>query len=454
MERLSPAAAEPRLLEVLRTLRDAGHEAWVVGGAVRDLLLGREVHEWDLACSARAEQVVRLFPRVIATGLQHGTVTVLHERLPVEVTTYRGAGAYAGGQPREVESVGTIEEDLVHRDLTINALAWDPLGGRFLDPTGGVEDLRCKRVRAAGDPTARFDEDPLRTLRAVRFASVLGFRLERSTRRAIPPFLPRFAAVAVERVRNELEKMLVGPHPRYGIELMRRTGLLAHVVPELLEGFGMRQNRWHRYDVYHHALRSLDAAPPRLAVRLAALLHDVDKPRCAAPSPKEPGAHTFYNHEVSGAERAKEILLRLRFPTRLAEEVALLVREHQFVYTDDWSDGAVRRMLARVGRERIDDLLAVREADVRGRGRYVEEGLENVRALRERVRRLEEKELALDVKDLALGGREVMEALGEGPSPRIGAAMRWLLGQVLENPSVNTPEGLRALLQRWEGEGA
>jgi putative nucleotidyltransferase with HDIG domain len=212
----------------------------------------------------------------------------------------------------------------------------------------------------------------------------------------------------------------------------------------------MRQNRWHRYDVYHHVLRSVDAAPPRLAVRLAALLHDIDKPRTAAPSLKAPGETTFYNHEVSGAGRAKEILQRLRFPGRLCDEVTLLVREHQFVYADDWSDGAVRRMLSRVGRASIDDLLAVREADIRGRGFYLEEGLENVRALERRVRTLEEKELALDVKDLALGGRDVMEALGEGPSPRIGEAMRWLLARVLDEPACNTPEGLRALLAEWK----
>lgn len=449
MEALRRDVVDGRVLEVLRTLGAAGHEAFVVGGAVRDLLLGRAIHEYDLASAARAEEVARLFPRVIATGLQHGTVTVLQDGLPVEVTTYRGAGAYAGGQPRAVESVGTIEEDLAHRDLTVNALAWDPHGGAFHDPFDGVNDLRCRRIRAVGDPAARFGEDPLRTMRAVRFASVLGFRLERPTRSAIPHFLDRFERVAVERIRHEMQKILLGDRPRYGIELLRRTGLLQRILPELLEGLGMRQNRWHRYDVYHHVLRTVDAAPPRLTVRLAALLHDIDKPRTAAPSPKAPGENTFYNHEVSGADRAREIMLRLRFSGRICDEATLLVREHQFVYADDWGDGAVRRMLSRVGRDRIDDLIAVREADVRGRGFFVEEGLENLRALERRVRALEEKALALEVKDLALGGREVMEALGEGPSPRIGSAMRWLLSQVLEEPGRNTPEGLKELLARW-----
>jgi poly(A) polymerase/tRNA nucleotidyltransferase (CCA-adding enzyme) len=301
-----------------------------------------------------------------------------------------------------------------------------------------------------GDPAARFDEDPLRTMRAVRFASVLGFVLDRPTRRAIPAFLDRLAAVAVERIRHELQQLLLGDRPRYGLELLRRTGILATILPELLEGFGMRQNRWHRYDVYHHVLRVVEASPPRLELRLAALLHDVDKPRTAAPSKKRPGETTFYNHEVSGAERSRAILERLRFPGRAIDRVVLLVREHQFVYDDAWSDAAVRRMLARVGRENVDDLLALREADVRGRGRRVEEGLENVRALARRIRALEAQALALDVRDLAVGGREVMEVLGEGPSPRIGEAMRWLLGKVLDEPSRNTPSELRRLLGDWK----
>lgn len=441
MERLNADRVDPRVLHVLRTLADAGHEAWIVGGAVRDLLLGGVPAEWDLACDAPAEAIAGLFPRVVETGLAHGTVTVVHERLAVEVTTFRGP---AGAATRR------IEVDLAHRDLTVNAIAWDPLRGVVLDPCGGRADLQARCIRAVGDAAARFDEDPVRTLRAVRFASTLGFRLERRTRRAIPAFLDRLEAVAVERIRQELQKLLLGSRPRYGVELLRRTGILARILPELLEGLGLRQNRWHRYDVYHHVLHVLEAAPPVLEVRLAALLHDIDKPRTAAPSRKHPGERTFYNHEASGAERARAILERLRFPNRVVDTVVLLVREHQFVYDDTWSDAAVRRMLARVGRENFDALLALREADVRGRGRRVEEGLENVRALGRRVRALRERELALDVKDLALDGREVMEILGEGPSPRIGEAMRFLLGRVLEEPSVNEPDTLRTLLLGWK----
>lgn len=422
------------IVDVLTRLRSHGHEAFLVGGAVRDRLLGRETHEYDLAANARPEAIAALFPRVIETGLQHGTVTVVHGGVPLEITTYRGA-------------VDTIEADLAHRDFTVNAMAFDPIGGRFLDLFGGVEDLRSRRIRAVGVPAERLAEDPLRAMRAARFASVLGFRLSREVRAAIPSIHHRFPSIAVERIQRELTKILVGPRPRYGIELLRRTGLLAFILPELLEGFGMRQNRWHRYDVYHHVLRCVDAAEPSLPVRLATLLHDIDKPVTAAP--KDDGQLSFYNHEVSGAERAKAIAQRLRYPNKVIDQVAILVREHQFVYSDEWSDGAVRRMMSRVGSENLAPLLAVRRADIVGRGRFVDEGLENVDALERRIASLQEKAVALSTRDLALGGREVMEILGIGPSPRVGQAMGHLLSLVLDDPSKNTLETLSEALQAW-----
>ncbi len=441
------AIPEPVRL-VLEGLARLGQAAFIVGGAVRDPFLGKAPHEWDVATSALPEEVVGAFPKVVPTGLQHGTVTVVVDHHPIEVTTFRGEGAYQDGRrPTSVTFLRDVREDLARRDFTVNALAWDPVRGLFEDPFGGVADLRAKTIRAVGDARVRFGEDGLRIMRAARFASVLGFRLERATRRAIPGALATFEKVAVERVQAELTKILVGPRPRYGFELLRRTGVLGRVLPELLEGFGMRQNRWHRYDVYHHVLRSVDAAPPRLGVRLATLLHDVDKPRTAAPRPGgEPWEKTFYDHERSGAERAREICLRLRYPNKLADEVAVLVREHQFVYSDEWSDGAVRRMLARVGEERWEALLAVRVADTRGRGRAVEEGLAEHERLAERVRRLVAARPALTARDLALRGQEVMEALGTGPGPQVGEAVKWLVEQVLDDPSRNTREGLLALL--------
>lgn len=435
------APPEP-LLKIFRRLQQRGHEAWLVGGAVRDLLLGLEPAEFDIATSARPEEVVSAFGRVIETGLAHGTVTVVEDGLACELTSYRAGRAYAeeGGA-----FVSSIEEDLAMRDFTVNAMAFDLLALRFLDPHGGGADLSERCIRAVGDPRARFEEDPLRPMRAARFAARFGFRIDRATRRAMPDFIDAFQGVAAERIGAELEKILLSEHPRYGIEILRRTGYLAVFLPELLEGLGLRQNRWHRYDVYHHTLRALDAAPPDLVVRLAVLLHDIDKPRTVAPSAKAPGENTFYGHEVSGAERAKEICRRLRFSGRVAEEVALLVREHQFIYTEEWKDAAVRRMLARVGPS-FERLLEVRRADILGHDRHVEESLENLRALERRARSLMEEKPALQIRDLAIGGREVMDALDIGPSPEVGAALRYLLDAVLEDPSRNQRETLLELL--------
>jgi putative nucleotidyltransferase with HDIG domain len=288
-------------------------------------------------------------------------------------------------------------------------------------------------------------------MRACRFVAVLGFRMELQTRKAIPSFVQRFRGVAVERVQSELSKLLCGPYARHGIDLLRKTGLLEAIVPELIEGVGLRQNRWHRYDVYHHVLRSVEAARADLVVRLAALLHDIDKPRTAAPSRRDPAENSFYGHELSGASRAKEILERLRYPQRVCAEVALLVREHQFAYSEEWTDAAVRRMLARVG-DSLDRLLAVREADLRGHGVFVEDSLANLDALERRARGLLSQKPALTPKDLAIDGAEVMRVLGIGPSPKVGAAMRHLLDQVIEQPSRNNADELRTLLRDWSAQ--
>lgn len=447
---LSEFSPPDELTTILRRLRERGHEAWIVGGAVRDLVLGKAPAEFDVTTSARPDEVVATFDRVVETGLAHGTVTVVEEGLACEVTTYRAGRAYAeeGGA-----FVGTIEEDLAMRDFTVNAMAFDPLAGRFLDPYGGIEDLRAKKIRAVGSPEARFAEDPLRPMRAARFAARFGFCIDRETRRAMSAFVEEFRnRVAPERVGAELAKLLVSPHPRYGIEILRRSGHLEVFLPELLGGLGLRQNRWHRYDVYHHVLRALDAAAPDLVVRLAVLLHDIDKPTTVAPSTKWPGENTFYGHEVSGARRAKAICQRLRFSGRIADEVQLLVREHQFVYTEEWSDAAVRRMLARVG-DSFDRLLEVRRADILGHGRNEEELLANLHALERRARALLESRPALRIRDLAVDGRDVMRELGIGPSPRVGEALRYLLEQVLEDPSRNDRETLLRLLEEW-GEAA
>lgn len=442
------------VIAVLRGLRAAGKQAWLAGGAVRDLIReaeglyrGKPPEDFDVATDALPEQVTGLFPRVIPTGIQHGTVTVLVGAHKVEVTTFRGEGAYLDGRrPSSVTFLGDIDGDLARRDFTINAIAWDPIDGVLRDPFGGVSDLRRHRLRAVGDALERFREDGLRPLRAVRFACTLRLALDPRTRRAIPQTLEVFGKVAQERVRDELVKLLVrGAPPSRGLRLLLATGLLARIIPELLEGVGFLQNRYHAYDVWRHTLRCLDFTPPDLVVRLAGLLHDVAKPRCAAPKEGAEGEHTFYNHEKVGAALTAEILLRLRFPRREVERVALLVAEHNWHYQPEWSDGTVRRTLARIGPQELPALWALRRADLQARGRLVEEGLANQREAEERFDRELKRAAALKITDLAIRGEDVMRALGLTPGPKVGQVLARLLERVMDDPELNTRDHLLRL---------
>jgi tRNA nucleotidyltransferase (CCA-adding enzyme) len=441
--KLAPERVPHDVLAVLRTLRGAGKQAFVAGGAVRDLLRGAAVQDFDVATDARPEEVQRLFARTVPTGVQHGTVTVLSGEHKVEVTTFRGEGPYLDGRrPSSVTFLSDIDGDLARRDFTVNAIAWDPIGSVVRDPFGGAADLERGVLRAVGDPMQRFEEDGLRPLRAVRFASTLRLALEPKTARAIPRTLDVFSRVAWERVREEMSKLLVrGDPPSRGLRLLRRTGLLARIVPELLEGLGFEQNRFHAFDVFRHTLRSLDFAPADLTVRLAALLHDVAKPRTADPrGPK--GEHTFYKHEFVGEEMAREILLRLKYPNREIDRVALLVREHNWYYRPEWNDATVRRTIARVGAAELPALWELRHADLRARGRYVEEGLQNQAELEARFDAELKRASALQVSDLAIGGRDVMDALGIPPGPQVGRILAALLDRVLDDPALNTREAL------------
>jgi tRNA nucleotidyltransferase (CCA-adding enzyme) len=452
---LGPAAVPAAVLDLLLRLRDAGHPSFLAGGCVRDLLRGAGAADWDVATPALPRDVMRLFPRAVPTGIEHGTVTVPTGAGNVEVTTFRGEGAYEDGRrPSSVTFLDSIEKDLARRDLTINAMAWDPLANDLRDPYRGREDLAGGTVRAVGDAIARFREDGLRPMRAVRFAATLGFVLERKTRHAIPAAADVFSRVARERVRVELEKILVaGKPPSRGLELLRLTALLPLFAPELMECVRHPQNRWHRWDVWRHTLIATDRVPADLDLRLAALFHDVAKPATATRD-ETTGDLTFHRHDAVGAEIAAAVLDRLRFPARTRDRVAHLIAEHLWHYDPVWTDGTVRRHLARVGPEDWDALLELRRADVLARGRYVREGLQNIADLRARVDAMRAKDAVLKVKDLAVGGEDVMNALGTGAGPRVGEALRWLLEKVMDDPALNTRERLVDLLHNFPTQGA
>jgi len=436
------------ILDVLRRLQESGHRAYVIGGAVRELLLGEKPapQDWDLGTSALPDEVLRLFPKSIATGARFGTITVLTEAGPCEVTTFRVESEYRDARrPEQVTFVRELEEDLRRRDFTVNAIAWDPLHDRLVDPSGGIPDLKARLLRAVGNPGERFREDGLRPIRAARFAATLEFDLETETERALPDAHEEVARVAAERVRDELLKMLGAREPSRGFEVLRQAGLLRHWLPELADTIAVPQNRYHAYDVYFHTLYTCDAAPPQKpVVRLAALFHDVGKPRTR--EEREDGEATFYNHQFVGERMARDAMERLRFSRDLTERVAHLVRQHMFDYRPEWTDAAVRRFVRNVGVDAIADLFDLRIADNVGNGlktgfpHYLEE-------LRSRVERILEAEEALSVRDLQVDGSDVMRVLDLGPGPKVGEILNQLLDEVLEEPSLNRREALLTRLK-------
>jgi tRNA nucleotidyltransferase (CCA-adding enzyme) len=444
------------VIALCKRLDDAGYQAHLVGGGIRDLLLGRRPADFDVATSAHPEQVVALFGATFAipTGLQHGTVTVLvgtpPTRLPVEVTTFRGEGAYLDGRrPSSVSYVSSLGEDLSRRDFTMNAVGYDPLRDRLTDPFDGFGDLGRRLLRAVGDPVQRFREDGLRPMRAVRQATQLGFTIDPPTLAAIEVTLDVFRKVSAERVRDELFKLLAAPVPSRGLELMRTSGLLGEVIPELLEGVGVSQNRFHKFDVYQHTLSVVDNTagdPETLAVlRLGALLHDVGKPRARLPREGAPGEYSFFRHELVGADMADAIARRLKLSVDERQRVVAMVANHMFFYSPDWSDGTVRRFVKRIGPEALPALFALREGDIAGRG-FGEDPESELGELRRRIADVAAVDAALRVTDLAIDGKDVMRILGVTPGRVVGVVLERLLERVLDDPGLNQREKLEALV--------
>ncbi len=441
---LSPPTVPPSVFSILERLREKGKYGWIVGGCVRDLLRGQVPKDWDIATNARPEEVVRMFPRVIATGLKHGTVTVMDRGVGYEVTTLRGEGAYSDGRrPDSVSFVEDIREDLARRDFTFNAIAIDGLGERLIDPFGGADDLKAGLLRAVGDARERFAEDGLRVLRAARFSATLEVTIESATEAAMgdPTSLATFRKVSAERVRDEWQKSMSANKPSRAFDAMARTGILEVISPELCESRGCEQNRYHAYDVWGHAMACLDAAPKDPTLRVAALLHDIGKPRSRAFSPKT-NDYTFYNHEAIGAEIVDPLLHKLKFPNDVRQRIVSLVRHHLICYTSDWSDTAVRRWLKRVGLEVAPQLYELGRADARGKGRPAEEDLRHIDELEARAKELLASGAALSTRDLAISGHDLMKEFSLKPGPVIGRVLDGLLELVLESPELNNRESL------------
>lgn len=428
--------------DLLETLWSAGQAAYVVGGCLRDALLGRKPADWDLATDATPERVQALFPRSIYEN-RFGTVVVRHRGAQYEITAFRRDVSYTDHRhPDTVEFGESIEEDLARRDFTVNAMAWGARAGDlpgFVDPHSGRADLGRRTLVAVGDPDQRFREDALRMARAVRLAATLDFEIEPATLAAIGRNAGLASHLSGERVFAELTKLLSAGRPSIGLRLMEESGLLAVIAPDLALQRGMEQNKIEGEDLWAHTLRTVDAAPDRQVVRLAALLHDIGKPGTLA------GGH-FHGHETAGARIAAEFLDGLRAPRALQDRVTHLVLNHMFAYEANWTDAAVRRFIRKVGPRTIDDLFALRAADNIGSGQPADAG--HVNELASRVRAELAANVVLDRNHLAIDGGDLMAELGLTEGRLLGRLLDDLTERVVAEPALNDRAKLLALARQ------
>ena len=443
-----------------------GFECYIVGGAIRDLVMGKIPHDYDLATDALPDEMLNIFPKSVSIGAKFGTVMALvqdskGETHEVEVTTFRSESNYVDGRwPTSVKFVEDIDQDLGRRDFTFNAMAINlsdvELDGvevekevEIYDPFNGLGDIKNKLVRAVGTPLERFKEDGLRGFKACRLAAQLDFEIDSETFNAIKESIPVASQVSMERIRDEFMKMLLNSSkPSVGIELMRQTGLLNIFMPELLEGVDVEQKFYHSDDVYWHSLRTCDSAED--SVKLAALLHDIGKPRT------DMGNGHFYGHDSVGADMSEAIMKRMKFPQSEIKKVLLLIKNHMFYYPyvteemskedaqkielREWTDSAVRRFIQRVGIENIDELFRLRMADAQSNAK-TSFNPEEITILQKRISEVLQQDMALKITDLKVRGEDLV-AIGVKEGPQLGSILRELLDMVIDDPMLNTKEKL------------
>lgn len=442
---------DPGVVEIVETLERAGYEAWIVGGAVRDLLLALPSDDWDVCTSATPEETQPLFAESFYDN-EYGTVKVAGKHITeqfaltkgeiaedtlYDITTYRSESGYSDKRrPDKVVWGKTIEEDLKRRDFTINAIAIN-LREQVVDPYAGQADIKNRLVKAVGEPSARFEEDALRIMRAIRIASQLGFAIEEQTLSALKEKVPNLKEISAERVGAEMMKLLSTEHAADGIQLMVNTGIMEIIIPELLSTKAIKQGGHHIHDVFTHSIEALRSCPsPDPVVRLATLLHDIDKPVVA----KAEGVRgvTFYNHEVSGARTAKRIAERLKLAKKDQDRIFTLVRWHMFVYESKMTDASIRRFIRRVGKENIHDMMALRVGDRVGGGSKATSW--RLTELQKRIG--EQLYEPLSLRDMKINGAEIMKILDIPPSRKVGEILNTLFEEILEDSAKNTKEYL------------
>ncbi len=457
----------PTVLQKMNEVfESAGFEAWLVGGAVRDIIRGKMVSDFDIATNAKAEEVSRLFKYVIETGIEHGTVTVLFMGESIEVTTFRTESDYSDGRhPDNVAFALNIDEDLSRRDFTINAIAANLRDGKIFDPYNGQEDIKKGIIKTVGNAIDRFSEDGLRPIRAIRFASQLHYRIEENTFEAINQTLQITKTISIERFRDEFSKMLCTQKPSIALHLLERSGILAIFLPELQDARGVIQadNRgFHQFDVLDHSIYACDFAiyseEKDITIRLAALLHDIGKVKTKKIVDDK---ITFFNHEKESALMAEEILSRLRFSKITCKYVSHLILHHMFHYESNWSNAAIRRFIVRVTAQDglgktiedvIRDLFDLRIADVSGmtnspallqKGPWSKNLIEFDDRLTEALR----EPNVLSLKDLAVNGQDLI-LIGIPKGKQIGYVLSELLQVTLDDPTMNKKESLLLIAKK------
>lgn len=417
-----------------------GHSAYVVGGAVRNLMMGIPVNDWDITTSALPKETLKLFKdfKTIETGIKHGTVTVIIDGMPLEITTYRIEKGYSDNRhPDKVEFTDRVEDDLSRRDFTVNAMAYSP-GIGFIDPFGGCEDINKKIIRCVGNPDKRFGEDALRILRALRFSSVLGFDIDSKTAESIHRSKHLLKNISVERIFVELSKLLCGKNA--GIILQEYKDVIFFVLPELEPMNNCTQNHErHIYDVWGHTVKSVEAIPPEPELRFAMLFHDSGKPHCK--STDENGVDHFYSHGKISRKIASETLSRLKTSNNFRYTVRNLVEYHDFL-PDKISRKTYKEYIAKLGIETVENLFLVREADILAQNpRFHAESLEENKTGKKILEQIKEEDMCFKIKDLAIDGK-VLENIGIPPSPAMGKILETLLDEVMDDNLPNKKDNL------------
>lgn len=432
------------VVKILNKFEKNKFKAYIVGGAVRDYLLGYDINDYDIATDAKPEEVTEIFEKVIPTGVKYGTVTLIYNNKNYEITTFRKDFDYINNRkPDKVVYSEDIDEDIKRRDFTINSLYCDSKG-RIRDKYSGVKDIKSKIIRTIGNPDERFKEDALRMIRAVRFMATLGFKIEEKTKNSIVKNHQLIENVSAERIKTEFDRILLSNNPGEGIRTLTDTNLMKYIIPELYKTVDFDQHsKYHDKNVYDHTIAVVENIEPKLDLRLAALLHDISKPESFTLDEELEGH--FKGHHIKSADKSLEILKRLRYDNKTIENVRVLIRYH---YLKDISikEKGVKRFINNVGKERLDDIFKLNIADIKGKADM--RSIDKVYNLQKKCKEILEKQEPLSIKDLKINGNDIIKT-GVKEGKKVGEVLQYLLEKVLENPDLNNRKDLLEITKNY-----